>query len=217
MSRRRTTSSKNKSDTAERAPRPDPTRAQIIDMVMVMASERGWSAVEFDDVAASLRLSPMQLEKFCPNKQGFIRLLAQELADLYAENIPFSDVQESAHDRLFEAIMSVFDIMSPWKNGISSIIKSWPKHDLFIPLHTSRFLMKLSALILDKSRIAADPLRNAGLTFVLLSVLRAWANDQSEDLGSTMAILNQRLTQAAQFAETLRPLCRKTTETHAAI
>ncbi len=213
----RKTSSKNKPKNPDHASRPNPTRVQIVDMVMSMAAQRGWAAVEFDDVAASMRLSPMQLEKFCPDKQGFIKLLAQEVADLYAENIPSSDVQENVHDRLFEATMALFDIMSPWKSGISSIIKSWPKQDLFVPLHASRFLIKLSALILDKSRIAANPLRNAGLSFVLLSVLRTWARDKSEDLGSTMAILNQRLTQAAQFAETLRPLCRKTTESNATV
>jgi hypothetical protein len=64
--------------------------------------------------------------------------------------------------------------------------------------------------MLDAAEIEGDGCRRRalalGMVGVWLSTVRAWAEDESEDLGTTMAALDRALDRAEQVARTLRLL-----------
>ena len=114
---------------------------------------------------------------------------------------------DTTHDKLFDVVMTRFEIMQENREGIVSILKSF-RHD---PLAGMQQVFPLKESFTWMAHLAGietagikGALRLKGLGLVGGYALRAWLYDTSDDLAKTMAALDQALRQAGKLAECIR-------------
>lgn len=123
---------------------------------------------------------------------------------------------DTPRDRLFDILMTRFDILNDHRAGVVSIINSLTKDpkDMVVSLP---WVAKSMAAMLDAANIQTGgwqgALRITGLTAVYIKCLRTWVSDDSDDLSIVMADLDKSLARAEQAAEFFKlrgldPKCR---------
>ncbi|WP_198371150.1 TetR family transcriptional regulator [Roseomonas rosulenta] len=115
----------------------------------------------------------------------------------------------AARDRLFDVLMRRLDAMQPHRVGILRFLRDMRRDPSLAALLGPQLSLSMRWM-LDAAEIEGSGGRrraiSLGLVGVWLATVRAWAEDESEDLGSTMAALDRALDRAEQIARTLRLL-----------
>ena len=111
----------------------------------------------------------------------------------------------AARDRLFDVLMRRFDAMQPHRAGILRFLAHLRRDPGLAAALAPRIAMSMRWM-LDAAEISGEGCaRRAmalGLVGVWLATVRAWTEDESEDLGHTMAALDRALDRAEQIART---------------
>ena len=115
----------------------------------------------------------------------------------------------AARDRLFDVLMRRLDAMQPHRAGILRFLRDMRRDPSLAVLLGPQMSLSMRWM-LDAAEIEGSGGRrramSLGLVGVWLATVRAWAEDESEDLGPTMAALDRALDRAEQVARTLRLL-----------
>ncbi|BDG74883.1 TetR family transcriptional regulator [Roseomonas fluvialis] len=115
----------------------------------------------------------------------------------------------AARDRLFDVLMRRLDAMQPHRAGILRFLRDMRRDPSLAALLGPQLSLSMRWM-LDAAEIEGNGGQRRiialGLVGVWLATVRAWAEDESEDLGSTMAALDRALDRAEQIARTLRLL-----------
>jgi hypothetical protein len=129
-------------------------------------------------------------------------LLADQaaLADASMEPLP--------RDRLFDLLMRRFDVLQQHRSGVLALMQHLPT-DPVLALALSSGTGRSMGWMLEAAGISATGLmgrlRIAGLVGVWLYALRAWRDDESVDLSSTMSALDKALDRAEKLSGALPP------------
>ncbi|WP_137126370.1 TetR family transcriptional regulator [Roseomonas sp. HF4] len=114
-----------------------------------------------------------------------------------------------ARDRLFDVLMRRLDAMQPHREGILRLLRDMRRDPSLAVLLGPQLSISMRWM-LDAAEIGGDGCRRRllalGLVGVWLAAVRAWAEDESEDLGTTMAALDRVLDRAEQIARSFRLL-----------
>ena len=112
----------------------------------------------------------------------------------------------SARDRIFDVLMRRLDAMQPHRSGILRLFEDM-RGDPAIALALAPHIGIAMRWMLEAAEIEAKScqarLLAMGLAGVWLATIRAWAGDDSPDMGATMAALDSALDRAERLA---RPL-----------
>jgi AcrR family transcriptional regulator len=112
----------------------------------------------------------------------------------------------SARDRIFDVLMRRLDAMQPHRSGILRLFEDM-RRDPAIALALAPHIGIAMRWMLEAAEIEAKScqarLLAMGLAGVWLATIRAWARDDSPDMGATMAALDSALDRAERLA---RPL-----------
>ncbi|MCP1215354.1 TetR family transcriptional regulator [Acetobacter orientalis] len=171
----------------------------LLTAAMAQAEERGWSSVSLLDAARAAGLSFSETRTRFPLRASLLLRLGR-IADDSA--LADDTASGNARERLFDLLMRRLDVFQLYRNGIKSVLRGLP----FDP----PLALLLGGATVESMRWMADA---AGITvtgvmgFVRVNMvvgiwthtLRAWEKDESEDMGSTMAALDQALDKAARF------------------
>jgi hypothetical protein len=99
--------------------------------------------------------------------------------------------------------MERFDALNEQRAGIVAILDSF-RHDPKQAVITLPHLGRSMSWMLDAAGIDTGGVKGlmkiAGLTAVYLDTLRAWKDDDSEDMAKTMAALDRNLARAETWA-----------------
>lgn len=181
--------------------------ARAGEAAMALAEQRGWNDVSLRDVARAAGLPLAELYRHCPSKPDLLAGFSQSIDAEVAESIDPEDLEEPAKDRLFEALMERFDHLRPYRKAIRSILDCYrrdPAQALGGLAQLRRSMRRMLELAdLTDSGLRGE-LRLDGLCGVYLYALRAFMEDDSEDLSRTMAALDralQRIERPAQVLE----------------
>jgi hypothetical protein len=147
-----------------------------------------------------------ELRRRCPGPHALLRLHARVTDQLVlAETVPGQP--GSPRDRLFDVVMRRIDALQPHRAGITRLLEDL-RRDPLLALALLAEIPRAMAWMLEAAEISTAGLpglaRAKGLTAVWLATLRAWARDESPDLGATMAALDRALDQAERVARSLR-------------
>ena len=177
--------------------------AALISSAFALAAERGWSGVS---VAQAARDAGLPLDRARRRFPGRCAVLLRfgSLADQAALTSAASE--GSRRDRLFDILMRRIDFLQRHRAGVLALMDALPA-DPALALTLLAANLCSMGWMLEGADIASHGLhgrlRCKALLAVWLWTLRAWRSDESEDLSSVMAALDQALARAAAAEEWL--------------
>ncbi|MBT06580.1 MAG: hypothetical protein CMM32_06655 [Rhodospirillaceae bacterium] len=174
----------------------------IIDTALSLAGEVGWANVTLQKIGRETDLPEQEVKAIFPSEWNILEAFRTR-TDLQIADRQTPNWSEGApKERLFEVLMERIDVIEPWKPGLASVASYGIKQ----PIQGFKLcvgLNKSMATMLDYAQIrrgtARVPWQAHGLTAIYLLVLRRWFSDDSDDLGPTMAELNEKLIEADRF------------------
>jgi len=173
-----------------------------------VVAREGWHGVTFARVAEESGESLSDLRGRYPTPVDLLRAHARAVDQAVLEGtVPGQAGFGSARDRVFDLLMRRLDVLAPHRDGVLRMQRDLMR-DPLSALLLSPILMASMAWTLEGAGVSTAGFRGAlrvqGLAGVWVSVARAWADDESADLGTTMAALDRALDRAERVARTLR-------------
>lgn len=185
------------------ATRPTTIPARIFNAAMKLAAERSWGDVSLGDIAAAAKVTLAQLHKVYPSKTAILVALMEKADAEVLGGVDPKAASEPPRDRLLDALMRRFDALAPYKRSIASVVRDIPCDPAGTLCMAPGFLHSMAWTLEAAGIGSAGPggrLRTKGLAVIYLSTLRVWLDDDSTDLGATMAHLDRRLETAERLA-----------------
>lgn len=185
---------------------------RIVDAALRLAAERGWRDLTLPEIAAAAECSLADLYGHFPSKGAILDAYSRRI-DLEVLKTPDEPetAESTARDRLFDVMMRRLDALAPHKEGLRAILADLPA-DPLAAARQGRHLVRSMSWMLEAAGIRADGLagmvRVRGLAAIYLATLRTWMTDEGEDMGRTMARLDQLLRRAEPWAASLSR-CRR--------
>lgn len=176
-----------------------------------LAATVGWRETSMRDIAEEAGVTLARLRGVYRSKEAILDAFVGEIdaAALAGDSPELAD--ESAKDRLFDAMMRRFDALRPHREAVGSIVAA-AATDPCTALGGARRLVGSMRWMLEAAGIGsagvAGELRARALAAIHADAMRVWLKDDSEDMGRTMAALDRRLRQAETAMARLRGLAR---------
>ena len=181
---------------------PDET---LIAALWRVIAEHGWPGLTMRRLASEAGTDTASLRARFPTRLDLLlrhgRLMDQAVL---AGTIPGQG--GSVRDRVFDVLMRRLDAMQPHREGILRLFEDM-RRDPALALALAPHIGVSMRWMLEAAEVEAKScearLLALGLVGVWLATIRAWARDDSPDMGTTMAALDSALDRAERLA---RPL-----------
>jgi ubiquinone biosynthesis protein COQ9 len=185
-------------------------RSKAVRAALDLAKERRWGDISLTDIAQAANLGLADLRREFSCKTDIIRAFQSEVdAEVLSRARPAGEAQ-SPRDRLFDVVMTRFEVMQPYKPAlrrISSYLCCRPGEAatlLCASLASQYWMLAGSGAKLDGP---GGALRVAGLTTIYGKVFQVWLDDPSPSLDKTMAALDKRLARGERMLSGLETAC----------
>ncbi|MGH6802793.1 MAG: hypothetical protein ACREC3_05430 [Methyloceanibacter sp.] len=185
-------------------------RSKAVRAALDLAKERDWGAISLADIAQAANLSLADLRREFSCKTDIIRFFQSEVdAEVLARAKPPGEAQ-SPRDRLFDIVMTRFELMQPYKPAlkrISSYLCCRPGEAALLlgsSLASQYWMLAGAGAKLDG---AGGALRVTGLAAVYGKVFQVWLDDASPSLDKTMAALDKRLAKGERMLSGIETAC----------
>ncbi|MBV1694016.1 MAG: TetR family transcriptional regulator [Hyphomicrobiales bacterium] len=167
-------------------------RGRIVAAALRLAAERPWTSVSLEDIAKAAGMGLVELRPHVGSKSQIVAVLMRAVDDEVLRRAPAAADGQAARDRLFDVIMTRFDVLNAHKPAIRSIAKAgMVDSTLVMPfLNAQRWMMAAAGIDADGPLGLA---RVAGVGSVYASVFNTWLDDDDPGMARTMAALDQRL------------------------
>ncbi len=176
----------------------------LVTAAFAHAGLTGWAGLSIVEAARNAAL-PLDRARVRFPGPGAVLLRFGLMADSAALAEPANE--PVARDRLFDLLMRRFDVLQQHRAGMLALLAYLPR-DPVLSLALAGATLRSMAWMLETAGISAAGLRGTlraqGLVAVWLYTLRAWRDDESADLASTMAALDKALDQAERYSSMLR-------------
>ena len=176
----------------------------ILDAALALAAERGWRQTTLSDIAAHAGCGLADVYRHFPSKGSMMRAAVARIDAAVLSEADAGGGDESFRDRLFDLLMRRYDALKPHRAVIQACWRDLRRDPLAgAPLAPA--LARSMSWMLEAAGAPAqrpfDLLRVKLLAGIHLSVMRVWLQDDSEDLGRTMASLDKALKRWAPMLE----------------
>lgn len=185
-------------------------RSKAVRAALDLAKERNWGDISLADIAQAANLSLADLRREFSCKTDIIRAFQSEVdAEILARARPAGDAQ-SPRDRLFDIVMTRFELMQPYKPAlrrISAYLCCRPGEAatlLCSSLASQYWMLAGAGAKLDGP---GGTLRVTGLAAVYGKVFQIWLDDASPSLDKTMAALDKRLAKGERMLSGIETAC----------
>jgi len=185
-------------------------RSKAVRAALDLAKERNWGDISLADIAQAANLSLADLRREFSCKTDIIRAFQSEVdAEILARARPAGDAQ-SPRDRLFDIVMTRFELMQPYKPAlrrISAYLCCRPGEAatlLCSSLASQYWMLAGAGAKLDGP---GGALRVTGLAAVYGKVFQIWLDDASPSLDKTMAALDKRLAKGERMLSGIETAC----------
>ena len=186
--------------------------AHVLKVSMEQAARRGWADLSLLDIADASGVDLADMHALFPTKSAILRGISARADQAVLADGATDRLGEPAKDRLFDVLMTRFEALHPYRDGLAAVVRD----SLRDPLAAGWNLMSLGAsmqTMLEAAGFSTTGLRGAirikALGTVYLKAFRVWLNDDSEDLTKTMAVLDKSLSRL----DSLAGRCRRDRET----
>lgn len=174
--------------------------AALVAAAFAVGADKGWRNVSTATAAREAGLDLVRARTRLPGHGAILKKFGI-LADAYA--LTGALTEGSVKDRLFDIMLRRFDFLQLHRAGVVALLRVLP---LNAPLAVwlGNETLRSMGWILEGAGVSASGLTGAvqkrGLAVVWGWGLRAWLNDETEDLSATMASVDVALVRADQIA-----------------
>jgi ubiquinone biosynthesis protein COQ9 len=185
-------------------------RSKAVRAALELAQQRAWSDIALTDIAqqAGLDLADLRREFSC--KSDIIRAFQAEVdAEVLAKAKP-AGPDQSPRDRLFDIIMTRFEVMGPYKPALERIayyLRCRPGEASLLVCSSLASQYWMLAGAGAKMGGAGAAMRIAGLATIYGRVFQVWLDDPSPSLDRTMAALDRRLSRGERMLTNVEKAC----------
>jgi AcrR family transcriptional regulator len=181
------------------------TDETLISALWRVIATHGWPGLTMRRLAAEAGTDTAALRARFPTRLDLLLLHGRVMDHaVLAGTIPGQG--GSARDRVFDVLMRRVDAMQPHREGILRLFEDM-RRDPALALALAPHIGIAMRWMLEAAEVEAKScearLLALGLAGVWLATIRAWARDDSPDMGATMAALDSALDRAERIA---RPL-----------
>ena len=181
----------------------------IIDAALALIAQDGWHRLAMAEIAAEAGLPIVAVYRIFPSKSAILRALTRRIDETALASPVEAAADERPRDRVFDLLMRRFDALRPYRDALAVLGRELPTDPPAV-LCTGAGLLSSMAWMLEAAGIATGGLRGilaVKLTAAAyLATMRVWLDDDSPDLGPTMAALDRRLRGVERwFAGARRP------------
>ncbi|MEC8664061.1 MAG: TetR family transcriptional regulator [Pseudomonadota bacterium] len=180
-----------------------PVKQKAVESALKLAEARGWQNISLSDIARDAELDMAVMHDSFEDRFDVLAALGRMIDRKVLENIASDNHGLPERDRLFDIMMERFDVLNDYRGGLTSILSSFktdPKQAVISLPHLGRSM----SWMLEAAGIETAGIKGAvkviGLTGIYLKTLRVWCDDESPDMGKTMAALDKNLGQAEEWA-----------------
>lgn len=183
--------------------------SRLVTGLWQVVAAHGWPGLTMRRVAAASGIDPAEIRRRCPTPCDLLALHGRVVDQLVLEGTAPDEAPDAntPRDRVFDVLMRRIDALQPHRAGILRLLDDL-RQDPLLGLVLLAALPRSMAWMLEAAALGTGGLaglaRAKGLTAVWLATLRAWVEDDSADLGQTMAALDRALDRAEQVARMLR-------------
>ncbi len=182
-----------------------PANDAALDAFIKLIAEKGFADVALRDVAEASGLGLAELYKVYPDKVALVAaFMARIDAEVLAGTPTRSDPEETARDRLFDAMMRRYDALRPYREALGAIRRAGTR-DPMLAVAMGPALRRSMAAMLEAASVPSEglsgALRQNGLLAIHYAVSRVYDKDETTDLSKTMAALDSRLKMAERWAQ----------------
>jgi AcrR family transcriptional regulator len=187
-------------------------RSKAVRAALELAQERGWGDITLADVAQAANLGLADLRREFSCKSDLLRAFQAEVDSEVLDRARSAGEGQSPRDRLFDLMMTRFELMQPYKPAlrrISAYLCCRPGEAAMLAGSSlaSQYWMLAGAGAGAKLGGGPGALRVAGLAAIYGKVFQIWLDDSSPSLDKTMAALDQRLTKGERLLSSLETTC----------
>lgn len=183
----------------------NPEDTSLVAALWRVIARHGWPGLTMRRLAAEAGMETADLRRRFATRLDLLLLHARVMDQaVLAGTIPGQD--EPTRDRIFDVLMRRLDAMQPHREGILRLLEDM-RRDPLLALALAPHIGVAMRWMLESAGVEAKTCEARilafGLTGVWLATIRAWARDDSPDMGATMAALDSALDRAERIA---RPL-----------
>jgi ubiquinone biosynthesis protein COQ9 len=170
-------------------------RDRIILAALRLAETRGWRDLSLGEIAAAAGIPLVEFRKEFQSKAQILAAFSRAVDQAVLEKFP-APGSEAPRDRLFDVLLTRFEVMQPYKAAIRRI-----RDDLAGsfgaalsqtgPALRSQYWMLAAAGISGEGGLGSVRVR--GLLAVYARVFPVWLDDDDPGMARTMAALDRRL------------------------
>ena len=182
------------------------SRARIVDAALDLAARRGWRRTSLADIADATDIDLVTLYGLVPSKSAILAAFATRIDEAMLADSDPELADEPVRDRLFAVLMRRFDALQPYREAVRALAGRGavdPVEWGCGALHLARSMGWALEAAGVGPRGPLGCLLVKGLTAIYLLSLRAWLDDDSDDMGKTMASLDHHLGRADAVMATL--------------
>lgn len=186
-------------------------RSKAVRAALDLAKLRGWGDISLADIAQAANLGLADLRREFACKTDIVRAFQSEVDVEVLARAKAAGEAQSPRDRLFDIIMTRFEVMQPYKPAlkrISAYLCCRPGEAatlLCASLASQYWMLAGAGAKLDGARGAV---RVTGLAAIYGKVFQVWLDDTSPSLDKTMAALDKRLASGERILSGIETACQ---------
>lgn len=171
---------------------------------LALAGREGFAAVTPEGLAHEVGATAEEVRRHFPEPAALVTELVRFIDEETAAAIGVVDHGSPAHDRLFDILMSRFDTLQHYREGVLAVAQACARRP---DLGTAILKAQWDSMhkMLDLAGLREDGLRGLAQTTGLMALYNLafcrWRNDTTPDMSRTMAALDRALKRAGQAAD----------------
>jgi len=178
------------------------TKGRILAAALDLAGKQDWASVTLFDIAEAAGVSFLELREDFATKSDVLSALFDAVDAELLRKAPKRGEGQEKRDLLFDAVMTRFDLLAPYRKALKSVHASG-----LGGLSLAGRYLSSQHWMLEAAGISTDGpaglLRVAGLATTYASVFRVWLEDEDPGLARTMAALDRRLRRGERAIDTV--------------
>lgn len=183
---------------------------RIEEALLDLAAEKSFRDIGLAEIAERAGCDLADLRKAYDGPLAVLEGFARRIDLAVLEGTDASLAEEPRRDRLFDALMRRYDLLTPHRAALKGLERS-ARRDPLLALHIARLSCGSQAWLLESAGISTagllGRLRAPALATALARVLPTFLADEEEGLPKTMAALNETLDRLVGIDRRARAAC----------